>query len=348
MDIAQHLEFLAEQQAVCGAENFCADTLIGLIPEKYKKYARKDQLESLIIKIPGKDSSRQLMILTHYDEPGIVITGHEKGFLAFRTVGGLEASDVAAQEVIISDGSHMLFGVIGTRPPHILKAEERKAPLTEENLRIDLGLTFRDSIPEWIVPGTTAVVRRKATSLAQGKICGRALSDRWGASLLLSLLENIPHLESDLNIVFAAQHYNAFKGAVAAAIAEKPHIALVLDSTTAQSKETPHSPISLANGPVSYSGPAAHPFVTNALRTHAKEKNMQLQLRASGERRFSDIWALQTAAGGIPSALIELPVTYRASSTEIISTNDLNNAFTLISESLPLLDSMTKEGTLYA
>ncbi|WP_350449474.1 hypothetical protein [Aminobacterium mobile] len=346
MDMKTKLQLLSNCIAVTGMEEAIAAFISTRIPSNYKLY--KDALNSLHVSIPGKEHSKKILLLTHYDEPGMIVTKREGQFLAFQTTGSLSPSSLAAQEVTITDGVHTHPGIIGARPPHILRPEEQKAPLSIDTLRIDLGLTEQDPFPQWILPGIPAVISRPFTELLNHRVCGKSLTDRCGTAILMALLQDFPQMKNDVYIVFASQYYNTFKGALVAAHTIQPHVALILDGICVSSREHPDNPLQIGKGPVSYFGPTCHKGLTNALRKTAKTEGIPLQKRSSGERRFSDIWTVQTAVGGISSALLELPIMYSGKSTEIVSISDMDKALKLIQAFLPFLDKVIKEEAYYA
>ena len=86
---------------------------------------RTDVMGNMIaIRRCGKPKAKMVMLDAHMDEIGFIVTGAEKGFLSFDTIGGVDQRMLPAREVkILTDPP--LFGVIDTMPPHVLPAEEQ-------------------------------------------------------------------------------------------------------------------------------------------------------------------------------------------------------------------------------
>lgn len=86
----------------------------------------------------GKDKKR-VMIGAHMDEIGFMVTHiDDKGFVRFHTLGGFDPKTLTAQRVIIH-GKKDVIGVMGSKPIHVMSAEERtKLPKTTDFYR------FRD------------------------------------------------------------------------------------------------------------------------------------------------------------------------------------------------------------
>ncbi len=87
----------------------------------------RDTLGSVIGRKRGRADSPRVMIAGHLDEIGMMVTQiREDGFLKFQTLGGWWEQVMLAQRVHIFSRNGPLVGVIGSKPPHILNAEERK------------------------------------------------------------------------------------------------------------------------------------------------------------------------------------------------------------------------------
>src|SRR5262245_19273662 len=74
----------------------------------------------------------KLMISSHMDEISFMVTHvDDDGFIRFTPLGGFDAKTLTAQRVVVH-GTRDLLGVMGTKPVHIMTAEERKvAPKLE-------------------------------------------------------------------------------------------------------------------------------------------------------------------------------------------------------------------------
>lgn len=331
MDNCSILQAVCEEGAVCGDEA----RLAGLIRKIFSEFGHEttcDKMGNIIIRI-AKGSKRKLLIFTHYDEPGLVICGaDEGGYLDFETVGNIEPGDLAAQEVLIY-GKRTVEGVIGMRPPHILSLEERKAPVGMSELKIDTGLS-RGEILEIAPPGTTAAVKRQLMRLQKNMVMARALGDKAGIAVLHMFLKDMKkinmRMNADIYIVMGTQHHSGYKGAMRVSSYVKPDVAIVIDSVEAGSRDFKDAFAKCGKGPAIYRGPIAHPRLSRAMIECAKRSGISHQIIASAERHNTDAWAIQVACGGIPTALMMLPVRYRHSAAEMMDLSDLESAAGLL------------------
>src|SRR5699024_4146248 len=100
----------------------------------------KDNLGSLIAKKNGEENGAKIMVAGHLDEVGFMVTRiDDNGFVYFQTVGGWWNQVMLAQRVTVMTPKGDVTGVIGSKPPHILCAEECKKHFKIYDMFIDIG-----------------------------------------------------------------------------------------------------------------------------------------------------------------------------------------------------------------
>jgi len=120
------IELLRQTTQVPGAPGFeyrirafIENEIKSLVDEIYT-----DPMGNLVAIKKGK-SDKKTVVAAHMDEISFVITHiDDEGFLKFKTLGGFDPKTLTAQRVIIH-GSKDIIGVMGTKPIHIMSAEER-------------------------------------------------------------------------------------------------------------------------------------------------------------------------------------------------------------------------------
>ena len=74
---------------------------------------------------------KKIMIAAHMDEIGFVVKYvSDDGFIYFIKVGGISDTVLLWQRVVIKAKSGDICGIIGSKPPHLQTAEERKKLVT--------------------------------------------------------------------------------------------------------------------------------------------------------------------------------------------------------------------------
>src|SRR5436190_15985415 len=99
-----------------------------------------DSVGSTVAKVPGTADGRSVAIVGHIDEIGLIVHHiDDDGFLWFTGVGGWDPVILVGQRVEIATREGTVHGVVGKKPIHLLKTEERKQAPELKNLHIDIG-----------------------------------------------------------------------------------------------------------------------------------------------------------------------------------------------------------------
>ena len=130
------LKTLSEAHGVPGNEGDVRD----IMKRELKKTCKieTDNLGNLIAK--KGSGKKKVMLAAHMDEIGLMVKHvNEKGFIYFTPLGGFFDQTLVSQRVIIHTPKKKVSGVIGTRPPHFMKEDERKKGLLTKDMFIDAG-----------------------------------------------------------------------------------------------------------------------------------------------------------------------------------------------------------------
>jgi len=123
-DIKSLLEKLSNAHGISGWEG----SVLKIVQEEISPYVdevRVDKLGNLIATKKGDRPS--IMIDAHADEIGLMVKQiDEMGFIRFIRIGGWFDQTLLNQRVIIHTSSGPVVGVIGSKPPHVMKDEDRK------------------------------------------------------------------------------------------------------------------------------------------------------------------------------------------------------------------------------
>ena len=113
-----------------------------------------------------------------------------------------------------------------------------------------------------------------------------------------------------------------------------PDLAIVLDVTHATdspgvSKEK-HGKVKLGGGPSLTHGSANHPLVVKRLMEVAEKQGIPLQHESSSRFTGTDTDVIFKQQGGIPSALVSLPLRYMHSVVEMADMQDVQQVIDLL------------------
>lgn len=272
----------------------------------------------------GPGEGPLLMLAAHMDEVGFMITGFEKdGTIRFVPVGGVDLRVVVGKKVLL--GEDAISGVIGARPVHMQKPEERNRPFSQKELYIDIGSRSEEESKNNLKIGDAITFATKTEFLGESVIKGKAFDDRAGCACIIEILKE------DLPITvcgaFTVQEEVGLRGAGIAAHNVKPDLALVLEGTTAsdvpESKEHRYS-TSMGQGPALTVMDRA--FVANEhLNRHvmelARKASIPFQIRRSNIGG-TDSGRIYLSREGIPTIGISLPCRYIHGPASLLNMKD--------------------------
>ena len=300
----------------------------------------------------GESRRPRVMLAGHVDEIGLQVTHVDKeGFLYVDGIGGWDSQVLVGQRIRILGRDGDVPGVVGKKPLHLMKPEERKKVSEIHHLWIDVGASTREEVAELgIRVGDAAVLAQGFQRLAGDRIAARALDNRVGAFVVLEalrLLRADPAPHAGVVAVATSQEEIGYTGGGArgAAFHLEPDAALVVDVTFAtdvpdgQKKEVGEH--KLGGGPVITRGSAVHPLVAERLLDVAEAEGLEVSIHASPRATWTDADGIFVVRSGVPTGVVSIPNRYMHSPSEMVSFSDLERAAQLLAAFVRSLDPDT-------
>ena len=140
------------------------------------------------IAVYNADAKPRVMLAGHIDELGFqVIYIDDKGYIYFETIGGFDLGMVPGRKVRIHTRKGAILGVLGKKPIHLMKGDERNRVPAKHELWIDIGVGSGDEAKELVEIGDPATydpnfeisrgLSRVARDGQQGRGLGRGRGD---------------------------------------------------------------------------------------------------------------------------------------------------------------------------
>ncbi len=321
------------------------DKIREVVIEELKPYADKIWVDSMgnVIALKKGAGEGKLMLAAHMDEIALMVKAIDKnGFIRFVPIGGWSPRILPGQRVIIVnlDGK-MIRGVIGSKPPHIMKPDEQNKVIPIHELFIDIGVTSREEAENLgVTMGSVIVMERETVRIGNGDIVtGRALDDKIGVAVMIEAFKELENPAVDVYAVATVQEEVGLKGARTAAYSISPDLAIALDVTVASdipgvseedyvTRVGKGPAIKIMDGRAGTGQIVPKPIRDLLIRT-AKEDNIpcQLEVLPGGT---TDAAAIQLTRSGIPAGTVSIPTRYLHSPVELLSLEDGVNAVRLI------------------
>ena len=278
----------------------------------------------------GIENAPTVMIEGHQDELGLMVSGiSDEGSLLFCTVGGFDPKTLPGTEVTVHCESGNYFGVIGAKPPHLVK-DSGKA-LSIENMAVDIGFK-KEQTEKLVRVGDIITLNTGYTKLNGSIAAGRCIDDRGGLAAVVKTLEIIQSykLSCDVIAVATVQEELGLRGARTAAAQLVPDAAIAIDVCHGTSPGVSDNAFPLGKGPVVSVGPNLHPKLTRQILDAAKDQGIGVQIDVDSGDTGTDAWEIQVAGTGVPTALLSIPLRYMHANYEVGDTKDIENTARLI------------------
>ncbi|HLN88660.1 MAG TPA: M42 family metallopeptidase [Candidatus Binatia bacterium] len=332
MSLNTNLEKLSNACGVTGREEQVRNLLIQLMTP-YADQIQVDKLENIIAIKKGKAKSPKIMLAAHMDEVGLMVkTITKDGFLQFTKMGGIDDRILPAQKVMVFTKKGEFPGIIGSKPPHIQKEEERKKIIAYDELFIDVGAQSKEEAAKMGVSiGDPVAFDIKYVKVGNDAAMGKAFDNRAGCLTMVETLKLLGKSDCTVCAVGTVQEEVGLRGAAAAAFGVDPDLAIALDVTIAGDvpgvREFDTS-VKMGKGPaltISDSGLITHPKVLRWLIETAEEEKIPFQIE-SGLLGSTDAARISITRQGILCGNISIATRYIHSPVGMLSLKDIENS----------------------
>ena len=282
-----------------------------------------------------------VMLAGHIDEIGVIVTWvDDEGFVWIGPIGGWDPQVLVGQRIRFAGRDGDVLGVVGRKPIHLIKREDRDKAVKFEDLWVDIGASSRADAEQRLGIGDAGVIDTRVVDLPNNRLASRAIDDRIGAFVVLEALRRYagnPGVAA-VAAVATTQEEIGFHGggALIAAGRVGPAMAIAVDVTHATDHPTADKKDSgdhkLGGGPVLSRGSVISPVVFRLLRDAATRLEMPYTVQAAGRETSTDADFIHLARGGIATGLVSIPNRYMHSPSELVSLDDLDRAADLLAE----------------
>ncbi len=319
----------------CGVSGFETEVR-NLIKKEISRYADKiteDNLGNLIALKKGSTKNRKkIALVAHMDEIGFIVKRVDKGFIEFSKIGGIDDKILLTQRVVIKSG---IEGIIGSKPAHLQKEEERKKVVKHDEMYIDVGITGKEKLN--IEKGTPISFRSEFRKLQDNTFAGKSLDNRLGVYCLIDILKKMKKPKDDIYFIFSTQEEVGLKGARTAVYSIEPDLAVVIDTAIAgdvPAVSEKESEVKLGKG-VTISliecggqGTILPEILKTFILNLAKKNKIEYQLEIV-DGGMTDTAIVQITKKGILSCSINVPLRNMHTPNEIFDVRDLEETIKL-------------------
>lgn len=297
------------------------------------------------LNLKGKPS---VMLAGHCDQIGLMANYiDDKGFIFVRSIGGVDNAVLPGTRVTVVTKKGHVNGIIGRRPIHVLKPDERNAKMELRDMWIDIGAKDKKEAEKLVSLGDPAVFRLGMEQLENDMIVSPGLDNKTGTFVVMETLRILKGMKSScaVHAVSTVQEEIGCRGAITSCFGLEPDVGIAVDVTHATDypdidKRT-HGDVQIGKGPVIGIGANINPVLSDLLIDTAKKKKIAYQISAEPSVTPTDAQALQVSRAGVATALVSIPNRYMHTQVETVSLKDLESCAKLFAETISRITPKT-------
>ena len=289
----------------------------------------------------------------------VVIEGHsdeiswyvnyitDNGLIYVIRNGGSDHQIAPSKWVNIHTKKGVVKGVFGWPAIHV-RDHAKEAPPKIDNIFIDIGAKDKKEVEKMGVHvGCVITYPDSFQILNKNKFVCRAIDNRAGGFMIAEVArlikENKDKLPFCLYVTNSVQEEIGLRGAEMITNTLKPDLAIVTDVThdtsTPMIEAKKQGDAKIGKGPVITYAPAVQNNLREKIIRIAEKNKIPYQRLASSRYTGTDTDAFAYSNGGVPSALISLPLRYMHTTVEMVQKEDVENVIRLIYETLKNIKS---------
>lgn len=312
-----------------------------VIREWVSRYADEVRVDvnGNLIAVLNPEGRPRVMLAGHCDQIGFMVQHiNDDGCIHFSAIGGIDTAIVPGERVVIHTRQGPVPGIIGRKPIHLQKPEERSKERKPEihELWIDIGAKDKKEAEATLQVGDPITFELGLTRLLGERVAAPGMDDKVGAFAVMEALRLLSARKPPCAVyaVSTVQEELGLRGARTCAYAIDPQAAIAVDVTFAT--DHPHveksmvGDIRLGKGPVIARGPNINPVLHDMLVAAAKRKRLPWQPEAVSRPTGTDANVMQISRAGVAAALVSVPNRYMHTAVEMVSLDDLENAARLL------------------
>jgi len=290
----------------------------------------------------------RVMLAGHCDQIGLMVRYiDEKGYIFYLPIGGIDPTVVPGSRVVIHAKHGPVDGVIGRRPIHLLKVEERGQKIELRDTFIDIGARSKKETEDVVRVGDPVTFRLELVHLGGDLVSSPAFDNKCGAFVVMEALRlcSVRKPKCAMFAVSTVQEEVGLRGAKTAGYGIDPQVGIAVDVTHATDypdvDKRVHGDIKLGSGPVVSIGPNINPRLGILLEETARLKNIPYQREAAPSATGTDANVMQLNKAGMATALVSVPNRYMHTPVEVVSLADVEATARLVTEAVLRIDRRT-------
>jgi endoglucanase len=286
------------------------------------------------------DVGHSILIATHMDQIGLMVTNIEAGLLRVTRIGFPDQRTLPGLAVTVHAKGKDIPGVVVLPPNHTLPEEGADSGVAIDYLWVDTGLP-KNQVKEKVNLGDLISFTIPVQEMGNGFLTSPGLDNRASVAALTETLKMLQTRQFSWDVWATATVQEEFSlaGAHTSGYSIRPTLAVVVDVNFGSGPGSPsHLTFDLDKGPTFDFGPVTHTKLYEAFEKVAKQHEIPYQRCVYPRLTSTDADALQLVGEGIPTVLIGVPLRYMHTPVEMIQVKDIQRVARLLAVFIEQLD----------
>lgn len=278
---------------------------------------------------------KHYLLDAHMDQIGFTVTEIcDGGFLKVAKVGGVDFRVLPSQEVVVL-GKEKVFGIIGSKPPHLTGAKEENSAPKAEDIAVDTGFS-KEELEKLVSLGDRVVFKPFFAELNGSVVTGTSVDDRAGMAIIARAMEILKEKgsKSEVTALFSVQEEVGSQGATNASFAVGADEAIAVDVSFASQPEVPSDKLShtmpMGGGAFIGISPVLDREMFEKFKSVAESNSIKYEVEVMGGRTGTNADGIATAKFGTKIVTLSPPIRNMHTPVEVVDINDLESIAQLI------------------
>lgn len=294
------------------------------------------------IRSADKSPRPSVLIATHMDAIGLMVSRIVDGFIYVAAIGGIDSRVLPGTPVLVhaSGTREDLYGVVVMPPANLLPEGEGNGVIPLKYLMVDTGLTPSE-VSKRVRVGDRVAFNTEPVEMSGGCVSGHTLDNRASVAALTVCLEELQSKSHawDVWALASVQEEVSFGGAFTSTFELRPTIAIAVDMTFGKGTgSSGYQTFPIGKGVTLGIGPSIHPFLYKRFKEVAERIEIPVANDMMPEHSSTDADAMQLVAEGIPTMLVSIPQRYMHTPVELVAIKDIQRAGRLLAEFIASLE----------
>lgn len=284
-----------------------------------------------LIKRCGREGAPKILIDTHFDEIGMLVSDVlEGGFLRIVNIGGIDPSIMQAADVTVY-AKETLRGVVISVPPHLRTDDDGKLPAVTE-LMVDVGLGYTlDELRELIPIGTPVGFSPCYSELGDGYIAGKSFDNKACAAIAACAVSDVAadRLAGDVYLTLSTHEETPGLGGVCnVCFGEQPDYAMVIDVNLGDAPDAPErETVPMGKGVSICFSAATDRELSRMTQSLCESADIPFTRCVAPSSTGTNATAVNLVGEGIPVVDVGLPLRNMHTYNEVISLEDCESLY---------------------